>query len=61
MSAYPPPLPPAQKPKHGGGDDGRADVTGGPMSGSVGSNPEQQGQTANTKQNTTNEGLQQGR
>lgn len=61
MSAHPPPVPPDQQPKHGGGDLSRADVAGGPARGSADGNLAEQGQAGNTKQNTTNKGLQQDR
>lgn len=61
MSAHPPPVPPDQRPKHGGGDLSKADVAGGPARGSPDGNLAEQGQAGNTKQNTTNKGLQQDR
>lgn len=60
MSAHPPPVPPDQQPKHGGGDLSRADVAG-PSKGSPDGNLAEQGQAGNAKQNTTNKGLQQDR
>jgi hypothetical protein len=61
MSAHPPPIPPDQQPKHGGGDLSKADVAGGAGKGSPDGNLAEQGQAGNTKQNTTNKGLQQDR
>ena len=61
MAAHPPPVPPDQRPKHGGGDLSHADVTGSSSQGSPDGNLAEQGQAGNTKQNTTNKGLQQDR
>ena len=61
MSAHPPPIPPDQQPKHGGGDLSKADVADDPTKGSPDPNLAEQGAAGNTKQNTTNKGLQQNR
>lgn len=60
MSAHPPPVPPAQQPKHGG-SPAKADVSDkeGHKAGSPDGNLREQGQTGNTRQNTTNK-VQQG-
>jgi hypothetical protein len=60
MSAHPPPVPPDQRPKVGSSDDGKASVAGKPTLSTDG-NLAEQGQAGNTKQNTTNKGLQQDR
>jgi hypothetical protein len=53
-------------PYHAGGstnaglkDSGKVSVTGNADTGSPSENPAEQGQTGNTRQNTTNQGLQQ--
>ena len=66
MSAHPPPIPPDQRPKQGGGDLSKADVSGDSAGSSPGGNPPngnlgEQGRAGNIKQNTTNKGLQQDR
>lgn len=61
MSAHPPPIPPDQRPKQGAGDTEKASVTGGAGQGSPDGNLAEQGRAGNTKQNTTNKGLQQDR
>jgi hypothetical protein len=61
MSAHPPPVPPDQRPKAGPNDDGKASVAGNPGTMSTDGNLAEQGQAENTKQNTTNKGLQQDR
>ena len=61
MTAQAPPIPPEQQPKHGGSGKERANVTGETGSGRVPANPDEQGQPANTRQNTTHQGLQQDR
>lgn len=62
MSSKPPPVPPASRSDKGPGegpDDHAAEVgEGGPA---VPPNPDKQGQTANTKVNTTHQGMQQDR
>ena len=58
MSAHPPPVPPDQRPKDGPRDSGKASVTGPAGHGSRDGNLAEQGQAGNTKQNTTNQGLQ---
>jgi hypothetical protein len=60
MTKAPPPIPPANRSDKGPGEDKTkagskaADVQGAP-------NPDQKGQPANTKQNTTHQGYQQDR
>jgi hypothetical protein len=63
MTAHPPPVPPDQRPKLGPPGAGATDasVAKDPVRDKPGSNPAQQGQTGNAKQNTTNKGLQQDR
>jgi hypothetical protein len=61
MSAHPPPVPPDQRPKAGPDDSGKASVTGNAKQGSPDGNLAEQGRAGNTKQNTTNKGLQQDR
>ncbi len=61
MSAHPPPVPPDQRPRQGGGDLDRADTAQGPGPGSADGNLAEQGRAGNIKQNTTNKGLQQDR
>ena len=61
MSAHPPPIPPEQRPKQGGGELGQADISHGAGSGSADGNLAEQGRAGNIKQNTTNKGLQQDR
>jgi hypothetical protein len=61
MTAHPPPIPPDQRPKAGPKDDGKTSVAGTPMVDSPNGNLAEQGQAGNTKQNTTNKGLQQDR
>lgn len=61
MTAHPPPVPPDQRPKAGPKDDGKASVAEGTTHGSPNGNLAEQGQAGNTKQNTTNKGLQQDR
>ena len=61
MSAHPPPVPPDQRPKHGGADAAKADVTDHTATGTANGNLAEQGQAGNSKQNTTNKGLQQDR
>jgi hypothetical protein len=61
MSAHPPPIPPDQRPKAGPKDDGKTSVAGSSSTGSPDGNLAEQGQAGNTKQNTTNKGLQQDR
>jgi hypothetical protein len=58
MSAHPPPVPPDQRPKKGPEDSGKASVTGTSDTGSPDGNLAEQGRAGNTKQNTTNKGLQ---
>ncbi len=60
MSAHPPPVPPEQRPRHGG-DAAKADVSDHTAAGSPNGNLAEQGQAGNSKQNTTNKGLQQDR
>ena len=60
MSAHPPPVPPDQRPQHGG-DTSHAEVDAKPQAGTPNGNLGEQGQAGNTKQNTTNKGLQQDR
>ena len=57
MSAHPPPIPPDQQPKQGGGDASKADVKGSSNTGSPDGNLAEQGQAGNIKQNTTNPGV----
>jgi hypothetical protein len=59
MSAHPPPVQPDQRPKAGPEDDGKGSVAGNSGTMSADGNPAEQGQVGNTKQNTTNKGLQQ--
>ncbi len=59
MSAHPPPVPPAQQPKHGGNPD-QASVTDGSKVDPQHANTAEQGETANIRQNTTNKGVQKG-
>ncbi len=59
VSAHPPPVPPAQQPKHGS-DPEKASVADGTKVGSQHGNSDEQGDTANVRQNTTNKGLQKG-
>ena len=61
MSAHPPPVPPEQRPKAGPKDDGKASVAQGSGTKSSAGNLAEQGQAGNTRQNTTNKGLQQDR
>ena len=61
MSAHPPPVPPDQRPKVGPKDTGKTSVAEGPTSDTPASNLAEQGRAGNTKQNTTNKGLQQDR
>jgi hypothetical protein len=61
MSAHPPPVPPDQQPKHGGKEMNKADVTKAGGTATANQNTGEQGQAGNTKQNTTNKGLQQDR
>ena len=61
MSAHPPPVPPDQRPKQGGGDLDKADVTQGAGAASPDGNLGEQGRAGNIKQNTTNKGFQQDR
>ena len=60
MSSRPPPVPPAGRSDKGPGDAPEVpkDTTTGRQ---APNNPDQQGQQANTKQNTTHQGLQQDR
>jgi hypothetical protein len=51
-------VPPDQRPKDGPSDSGKASVTGPVNHGSRDGNLAEQGQAGNTKQNTTNQGLQ---
>jgi hypothetical protein len=60
VTAHPPPVPPDQQPKHGEDRD-RASIKGKPPGKTRVSNTREQGAPGNTKQNTTNKGLQQGR
>ena len=62
MTSHPPPVPPDQRPKAGPKDSGKTSVAD--ESGSFGladGNLAEQGRAGNTKQNTTNKGLQQDR
>ena len=61
MSAHPPPVPPDQRPKAGPKDAGKTTVTEIPKSDTPDGNLAEQGRAGNTKQNTTNKGLQQDR
>jgi len=61
MSAHPPPVPPEQRPKAGPKDDGKTSAGGNAGAGSPDGNLAEQGRAGNTKQNTTNKGLQQDR
>ena len=61
MSAHPPPVPPDQQPKYGGGDLNKANVADGTAAGSADGNLGEQGRAGNIKQNTTHKGLQQDR
>ena len=61
MSAHPPPVPPDQRPKQGPEDDGKSNAAHGAGKGTADGNLAEQGRAGNTKQNTTNKGLQQDR
>jgi hypothetical protein len=60
MSNRPPPVPPANRSDKGPGDAPEVPKDTAPGRQTPG-NPDQQGQQANTKQNTTHQGLQQDR
>lgn len=60
MSAHPPPVPPEQRPRHGK-DPEKSQAATTSTKGSPDNNLAEQGQAGNTKQNTTNQGLQQDR
>jgi hypothetical protein len=61
MAAHPPPVPPDQRPKVGPKDPGKISVTEGATPDTPAGNLAEQGSAGNTKQNTTNKGLQQDR
>lgn len=63
MSAHPPPVPPEQRPRQGADPETpRGETTRHPEHESRNRDPrEQQGQSGNTRQNTTNQGYQQDR
>lgn len=61
MTAHPPPVPPDQRPKVGPKDDGKTSTDQSPIARSPVGNTAEQGNPGNTKQNTTNKGLQQDR
>ena len=60
VAAHPPPIPPDQRPPHGS-DQAEPDVTDAKPNEQADTKPDQRGQSANTKQNTTHQGLQRGR
>ena len=60
MSAHPPPIPPAQQPHHGP-TPSHADKTKPGHTKPADVNTAEQGETANVKQNTTNQGMHKGR
>lgn len=60
MTAHPPPVPPDQQPRHGTGNE-KANTEAKEAHPSRDINTAEQGQPGNTKQNTTNVGLQQDR
>lgn len=61
MSAHPPPVPPDQRPKAGPKDTGKANLAEVAKPDTADGNLAEQGRAGNTKQNTTNKGLQQDR
>lgn len=62
MSAHPPPVPPDQRPRKGADPEApKGEAAHHPERDSRNRDPDQQGQPANTKQNTTNQGYQQDR
>ncbi|HVI28248.1 hypothetical protein [Hansschlegelia sp.] len=56
-----PPVPPANRSPKGTGDEKRAPLASGAGGGDQTDHPDQRGQTAATKQNTTHQGYQQDR
>lgn len=61
MSSKMPPVPPGNVSPKGPAKAGRPDDAGPEAAGVQSANPDKVGQTANTKVNTTNQGLQQDR
>ena len=62
MSAHPPPVPPEQRPRQGADPEApQGEAARHPERDSRNHDPREQGQSANSKQNTTNKGYRQDR
>jgi hypothetical protein len=62
MSAHPPPVPPEQRPPHGGAPARtRGETKPDPNRPAPSPNPDERGRQGNLKQNTTHQGYQQDR